>query len=52
MTDELAKSRKTPFSVIPAEAGIQSFQKLLDSHLRGSDDVGDFYETMNFLSRF
>jgi hypothetical protein len=33
---------KMPFSVIPAKAGIQSFQALLDSRLRGSDDCGDF----------
>jgi hypothetical protein len=36
------KSSKIPFSVIPAKAGIQSFQALLDSRLRGSDDSGDF----------
>jgi hypothetical protein len=30
------------FSVIPAKAGIQSLQGLLDSRLRGSDDVADF----------
>jgi len=48
------KSPKVPFFVIPAEAGIQSFQALLDSRLstlrsrataedgRGSDGCGDF----------
>jgi hypothetical protein len=40
--DGFVKSRKTPFYVIPAKAGIQSFQALLDSRLRGSDDCGDF----------
>jgi hypothetical protein len=40
--DGLAKNRKTPFSVIPAEAGIQSFWGLLDSRLRGSDGLEDF----------
>jgi len=33
--DELVKSRKMPFSVIPAKAGIQSLQAFLDSRLRG-----------------
>jgi hypothetical protein len=40
--DAFAKTPKTPFSVIPAQAGIQSFQGLLDSRLRGSDDLGAF----------
>jgi hypothetical protein len=40
--DGLVKSLKTPFSVIPVKTGIQEFQTLLDSRLRGSDDVGDF----------
>ena len=39
--DEFVKSQKTPFSVIPAKAGIQSFQALLDSRLRGSDGFRD-----------
>ena len=34
-------------SVIPAEAGIQSFSGLLDSRLRGSDDLEHFYEFIN-----
>jgi len=38
----LASSRKTPFSVIPAKAGIQSFYSALDSRLRGSDDRDGF----------
>ncbi len=40
----LVKSRKTPFFVIPAKAGIQSFQALIDSRLRGNDVSGTFYE--------
>jgi len=39
--DELVKSRKTPFFVIPAKAGIQFFQlvtELLDSGFHRSDD--------------
>jgi hypothetical protein len=39
--DELAKSHKMPFSVIPAKAGIQYFQTVaehLDSGFRRSDD--------------
>jgi hypothetical protein len=36
--DDLVKSPKVPFFVIPAEAGIQSFQAILDSRLRGSDN--------------
>ena len=41
--DGFVKSRKMPFSVIPAKAEIQSFQWLPDSRLRGSDDWGTFY---------
>ena len=40
--DAFVKSPKVPFSVIPVKTGIQSFQALLDSRLRGSDDCGDF----------
>jgi hypothetical protein len=40
--DDLVKSQKAPLSVIPAKAGIQYFQALLDSRLRGSDDCGNF----------
>jgi len=39
--DDFVKSRKTPFFVIPAEAGIQSFQVVtdgLDSGFHRSDD--------------
>ena len=52
--DEFIKSPEMPFSVIPAQAGIQSFQALLDSRspttnfedrLRGSGRLGDFLQT-------
>jgi hypothetical protein len=39
--DEIVKSRKSPFSVIPAKAGIHSFQPAkeeLDSGFHRSDD--------------
>ena len=39
--DEFVKSRKTPFFVIPAKAGIQFFQlvtEFLDSGFHRSDD--------------
>ena len=39
--DNLVKSRKVPFSVIPAKAGIQSFQEImtdLDPGFRRGDD--------------
>jgi hypothetical protein len=40
--DGLVKSQKSPFSVIPAQAGIQYFRAFLDSRLRGSDGFDDF----------
>jgi hypothetical protein len=40
--DELVRSQKTPFFVIPVKTGIQSFQSLLDSRLRGSDGLEGF----------
>jgi len=40
--NELVKSPKTLFSVIPVKTGIQENQDVLDSRLRGSDDQGDF----------
>ena len=54
------KSRKRLFFVIPAQAGIQSFQVLLDSRsptttfgdrLRGSDGLVDFYEAARIGSK-
>ncbi len=44
--DGLVKSGSVPFNVIPAEAGIQSLQMVLDSRLRGSDGSGTFYESI------
>jgi hypothetical protein len=47
--DGLVKSRKMPFSVIPAKAGIQSFQAVadhLDSGFHRSDDF--FTKPSNF----
>ena len=40
--DAFVKSPLQPLSVIPAKAGIQLFQALLDSRFRGSDVVFDF----------
>jgi hypothetical protein len=40
--DGFVKSGKPPFPVIPVKTGIQGFQALLDSRLRGSDGLGDF----------
>jgi len=40
--DELVKSQKASVIVIPAKAGIQGNQPLLDSRVRGSDGFGDF----------
>jgi hypothetical protein len=43
--DGLAKSSKPPFSVIPAEAGIQGFQEVLDPGFRRGDGFEDFLRT-------
>jgi hypothetical protein len=40
--DEFVKSRKTPFFVIPAEAGIKSNHGVLDLGVRRGDGFGDF----------
>jgi hypothetical protein len=40
--DEPVKSRLIPFSVIPAKAGIQPFQTVLDPGVRRGDDMKDF----------
>jgi hypothetical protein len=40
--DGFVKSQKTPFSVIPAKAGIQEEQGLLVPGLRRGDGSGDF----------
>ena len=45
------KSPFQPYEVIPAEAGIQSFQAFLDSRFRGSDsDLGFFPNLLEFWS--
>jgi hypothetical protein len=36
------KSRETAFSVIPAEAGIQEYQGVLDPGFRRGDGFNDF----------
>jgi len=38
--DEFARNPKTPFSVIPAEAGIQEYQELLDPGACPGPDPG------------
>jgi hypothetical protein len=43
--DELVKSLKSVFFVIPEEAGIQYFQQVIDSGFRRSDDVSDFFRS-------
>jgi len=40
--DGPVKSQETPAFVIPAKAGIQETQALVDSRFRGSDGLGDF----------
>ena len=45
--DTFVKSKNLPFYVIPAKAGIQSFQLVLDSRFHGSDDFETFYESIN-----
>ena len=40
--DKFVKSLKTPLGVIPAKAGIQYFQVLLDACFRRHDRILDF----------
>jgi len=40
--DGFVKSLKRSFSVIPAKAGIQFFQDVLDPGFRRGDDLRDF----------
>jgi hypothetical protein len=47
--DELVKSRFIPFSVIPAEDGIQSFQSVMDQGVRRGDDKKDFLRLHRYL---
>jgi hypothetical protein len=46
--DGIAKSPDSPFFVIPAKAGIQSFQILLDSRFHGSDMIFDFLRSRHY----
>ena len=41
-SDAFVKSQKSSVFVIPANAGIQGNQPLVDSRVRGSDGLGDF----------
>ena len=52
--DAHVKSQKAPVIVIPANAGIQENQLLMDSRVRGSEGLGDFlrdYQYSIFNSR-
>jgi hypothetical protein len=42
--DGLIKSLYSYFGVMPAKAGVQCFQLLLDTRLRGHDSVLDFLQ--------
>jgi len=46
-SDEFVKSRKTPFFVIPAEAGIQSNRGIWTPAFAGVTALGTFYEAVN-----
>ena len=47
--DAHVKSQKAPVIVIPANAGIQENQRLMDSRVRGSDSLGDFLRVYQSL---
>ncbi|MDY6986829.1 MAG: hypothetical protein SWQ30_02130 [Thermodesulfobacteriota bacterium] len=47
--DGIVKSRKIGISVIPAKAGIQSFQYVLDSGVRRSDKVQEHFNYFKIL---
>jgi hypothetical protein len=47
--EEFIKIRKTPFFVIPAEAGIKSNQVVLDPGVRRGDSLGDFLRSSERL---
>ncbi|MCX6349584.1 MAG: hypothetical protein NTV79_08840, partial [Candidatus Aureabacteria bacterium] len=49
--DGLVKSQKVAFSVIPAKAGIQIFQVVLDPTFRRGDDPRDFLRDHQGFSR-
>jgi hypothetical protein len=44
--DEVVKSQKFAFHVIPAKAGIYSFRMVMDSGFRRNDDMKTFYDTI------
>ena len=46
--DGFVKSLKSPFDVIPAKAGIQYFQIVLDACLRRHDGVSDFLRVCQY----
>jgi hypothetical protein len=46
--DGFVKSLKTFFGVIPAKAGIQCFQILLDACLRRHDGISDFLRVCHY----
>jgi hypothetical protein len=48
--DGLVKSPKLPIFVIPAKAGIQEYQLLLEPGLRRGDGLGDFLRMCQFLN--
>ncbi len=45
--DGFVKSHESSFSVIPAQAGIQYFQVVLDACLRRHDGITVYYELVN-----
>jgi len=48
--DEFVKSQKAPVIVIPANAGIQENQLLMDSRVRGNDGLGGLLRARQYLS--
>ena len=46
--DGFVKSLKTSFGVIPAKAGIQCFQIVLDACLRRHDGISDFLRVCQY----
>ena len=49
--DGLVRSQKTSSSVIPAEAGIQEYQEVLDPGFRRGDSFEDFLRVYHPLRR-
>jgi hypothetical protein len=47
--EEFIKIRKTPFFVIPAEAGIKSNQVVMDPGVRRGDSLGNFLRSRQRL---